>query len=92
MKSIFSPSLIAAVAVNGCPNVKSRVSSATAPNGSLTLQVAVEEVAPDGDETSRFPVSSCRELQPFSVNTQFRFQPFESVAQSDNSSAVRGIP
>ena len=44
MKSIFSPSLIAAEAVNGCPNVKSSVSSATAPNGSLTLHVAVDEV------------------------------------------------
>ena len=88
VKSIFSPSFIAAVAVNGCPNVKSRVSSATAPNGSLTLHVAVDEVVPEGEVTNKFPVSSCLEVQPFSVNAQLSVQPFESVAQSDNSSAV----
>ena len=88
MKSIFSPSLIAAEAVNGCPNVKSSVSSATAPNGSLTLHVAVDEVVPEGEVTSKLPVSSCLEVQPFSANAQFNAQPLESVAQSDNSSAV----
>ena len=79
--------VISAVAVNGCPKVKSRVSTATAPNGSTIPQVATVEAAPDGEVTSRFPVSSCLALQPASVNVQSRFQPLESVAQSAKSSA-----
>ena len=67
VKSMFSPSVISAVAVNGCPKVKSRVSTATAPNGSTIPQVAIVEAAPDGEVTSRFPVSSCLALQPASV-------------------------
>ena len=66
--------------------MKSRVSSAVAPNGSLTLHVAIEDEAPDGEVTKKLPDSSCLELQPASANTQLIFQPFESLAQSDNSS------
>ena len=67
--------------------MKSRVSTADAPNGSRTLQVALDEVAPDGEVTRRFPDSSCLDCHPASLNAQSRFHPFESVAQSDSSSA-----